>query len=231
MCGRYSIIPEADAWVSAFDLSPADEEEISKWTPDYNVAPGRDVPIVRMHAEKGGLEVIWVRWGLIPFWAKESKIGYRMINARAETVREKPAFRAAYRKRRCLVPADGFYEWKAQASGKQPYLIRIKNRSPFAFAGLWEHWHNPIDDAFVRSCTIIVTQANEFMSQIHDRMPVILSPEDYRSWLDPTAQEAQNLLQPCPNDWMEAFAVSTHVNNPRNNDPACIEAMSGNAGK
>ncbi|MCI0667702.1 MAG: SOS response-associated peptidase [Methylococcaceae bacterium] len=225
MCGRYNIIPDADAWVAAFDLPEDAGTVVSEMIPNYNVAPTRDVPIIRTHAETGLRELVLVHWGLIPFWTKDRKIGYRMINARAETVAEKPAFRAAFKKRRCLVPANGFYEWKKGASGKQPYLIRMADAGPFAFAGLWESWTNPADKTVLQSCTIIVTKANEMMTRIHDRMPVILSPDLYGRWLDPGQGDGLSLLTPCPDDWLDAYPVSTYVNSPQNNDSKCIEAI------
>jgi putative SOS response-associated peptidase YedK len=222
MCGRYNIIPDAPAWVAAFGITENAGKEISKMSPNYNVAPTQDVPIVRNNRETGARELVFAHWGLVPFWAKDSKIGNRMINARAETVAEKPAFRAAFRKRRCLVPANGFYEWKKNASGKQPYLIQMKNQSPFAFAGLWESWHNPENDTHLQSCTIIVTAANGLMSPIHDRMPVILSSDNYGRWLDSTMEDGASLLTPCPDDWLDSYPVSTYVNSPRNNDLRCV---------
>ncbi|MGR9105328.1 MAG: SOS response-associated peptidase [Gammaproteobacteria bacterium] len=223
MCGRYHIIPDAPAWLKAFSLSAEAEETVSAIPPNYNVAPTQQIPIVRDNPQTGMREIVCVHWGLIPFWAKDAKIGYRMINARAETVAQKPAFRAAFRKRRCLIPANGFYEWQKRASGKQPYLIRMKDGGPFAFAGLWESWHNPDDETNLQSCTIIVTAANRFMTAIHDRMPVILSRDDYPRWLDCEHQDTHSLLASCPDEWLEAYPVSTYVNSPRHNDSRCIE--------
>lgn len=225
MCGRYNIIPDARAWVAAFDLPDSFGTVISAMSPNYNIAPTQDVPIVRNNPETQRRELVFAHWGLIPFWAKDSKIGYRMINARAETVAVKPAFRAAFRKRRCLVPVNGFYEWKKSDSIQQPYLIRLKNPLPFAFAGLWESWHDPHDDRILQSCTIIVTEANQFMTRIHDRMPVILSYDDYARWLDPLGENRISLLKPCPDDWLDAYPVGTYVNNPRNNNSQCIERI------
>ncbi|MGH8549578.1 MAG: SOS response-associated peptidase [Methylococcales bacterium] len=169
MCGRYNIIPDAPAWVTAFGLSENAGKEISEMSPNYNVAPTQNVPIVRNNTETAERELVFAHWGLIPFWAKDSKIGYRMINARAETVAEKPAFRTAFRKRRCLILANGFYEWKKGASGKQPYLIRLKDQMPFAFAGLWESWHNPEDDrgsCKTRDLSIIIPEYGYEMAVI-----------------------------------------------------------------
>ncbi len=225
MCGRYTLLPDAKTWSSAFSLTNAATQQISMLSPNYNVAPTQDVPILRDNPETGERELAFARWGLIPPWAKDAKFGYRTINARAETVAEKPSFRAAFRKRRCLIPASGFYEWKKTGSTKQPYLIQMQDETPIAFAGLWESWQNPQDDAIVQSCTVIVTNANAFMKPIHDRMPVILSPDDYSRWLDPTADAGKSLLTPCPSDWLASYPVSTYVNSPKNNDSQCIKPI------
>ena len=225
MDGRYNIIPDAEAWATAFSLPDEAAKEISNIAPNYNVAPTQDIPIVRNNPETGGRELVFVHWGLVPFWAKDKSIGNRMINARAETVAGKPAFRAAFRKRHCLIPASGFYEWRKSDSGKQPMLIRMNNESMFAFAGLWESWRNPDDEMEMHSCTIITTEANDFMTKIHNRMPVILDPNDYNRWLDLNDRSGMTLLQPCPDTWLEAYSVSTYVNSPRNNDLKCIERM------
>jgi len=225
MCGRYNIIPDAEAWVAAFSLLETVDQEITNLIPNYNVAPTQDVPIIRNNRETGDRELELVHWGLVPFWAKDKTIGNRMINARAESVAEKPAFRASFRKRHCLIPANGFYEWKITESGKQPMHIRMKDELPFAFAGLWESWHSP-DNVEMHSCTIITTQANAFMTRIHNRMPVILDANDYNRWLDPKDGSGKDLLRPCPDKWLEANPVSTYVNNPRNNDFTCIERVS-----
>ena len=148
-----------------------------------------------------------------------------MINARSETVAEKPVFRGAYRKRHCLILASGFYEWQKSDSGKQPLLIRMKDETMFAFAGLWEMWRNSDDDVEMHSCTIVTTQANDFMAQIHNRMPVILDANDYNRWLDSNDGSGATLLQPCPDEWLEGHPVSTYVNSPRNNDAKCIERI------
>jgi putative SOS response-associated peptidase YedK len=167
------------------------------------------------------------RWGLIPSWAKDAKLGARMINARAETVADKPAFRSAVRRRRCLIPSDGFYEWRKLAGGKQPYLIRFTDGSPFAFAGLWERWHDPVGEA-VDSCTIITTTPNEVVAELHDRMPVILPQRHHDEWLGSSAVDGDrldHLLQPHPPAGMEAYPVSTRVNSPRNDDPECVRRI------
>jgi putative SOS response-associated peptidase YedK len=167
------------------------------------------------------------RWGLIPFWAKDEKIGYRTINARAETVDSKPAFRAAFRRRRCLIPASGFYEWQAGPQGKQPYCIHPKYRPLFALAGLYEHWRDGTGQE-IDSCTILVTQANPLIQPVHDRMPVILRPENYAAWLDPHTQDPailKPLLRPTPSDEIDLYPVSKRVNSPKNDDPQCIAPL------
>lgn len=167
-----------------------------------------------------------VQWGLVPSWAKDPKIGNRLINARAESVADKPAFRAAFRRRRCLVPADGYYEWQKRPGGKLPFLIHLPHDRPFAFAGLWEAWRPPGSDESLYTCTVITTDANERTRPIHDRMPVILNPEHYNLWLDPKLQDAsklQPLLRPLESSELHADPVSTRVNSPRNDDPGCVE--------
>ncbi len=166
-----------------------------------------------------------LRWGLIPSWAKDPSIGNKMINARAETVSEKPSFRSAFKKRRCLIVADGFYEWQKTDGGKQPFHIKMNDSSPFAFAGLWETWDK--DGEAIRSCSIITTDANDLMNEIHHRMPVILHPEDYGVWIDSGFEEKEalmELLKPYPSDEMEAYAVSRRVNKPSNNEPSVLES-------
>ena len=167
-----------------------------------------------------------LRWGLIPFWAKDSKIGTRMINARSETVAEKPAFRAAFRQRRCLVLADGFYEWQRLERGKQPFYIRQRDEGPFAIAGLWEYWEGP--EGGIESCTLLTTQPNDLVRPLHNRMPVILHPDDYDLWLDRSVQEPallQPLLRPYSPEDMMAYPISTWINKPENDGPRCIEPL------
>ena len=217
MCGRYTLRTPVDSLVERFKI----DEYPSSITPSYNVAPTQEVAAVVEEEEKRKLEVF--HWGLIPSWAKDHAIGNKMINARAETVSEKPSFRSAFKKRRCLILADGFYEWQKTESVKQPYHINMEDGSPFAFAGLWEIWKNGEE---IRSCTIITTEANDLMNEIHHRMPVILHPEDYGMWLDPDFDEKElltSLLQPYPSDEMEAYTVSTRVNKPSNNEPSVVE--------
>ncbi len=222
MCGRFALYTDAAALARRFKVDVPPE-----LVPRYNVAPSQHIPIVR--DERGGRKLAMVRWGLIPHWAKDMKIGYRTINARAETVAEKPAFRNAFRRRRCLVPADGFYEWQAVPGSKtkQPWFIALRDRQPMAFAGLWERWQSPEGEA-VESCSIIVTNANAIMQPIHERMPVILAPEDWDRWLQPDAgdrQILQNLLRPYDPEAMEVWPISTIVNSPRNDSAACLEKL------
>ena len=218
MCGRYTLKTPIDVLVEHFGI----EEYPSSLVPSYNIAPTQEVAAVVEEDEKRKLEAF--RWGLIPSWAKDPAIGNKMINSRAETVSEKPSFRSAFKKRRCLIVADGFYEWQKTDDGKQPYHFKIKDSSPFAFAGLWETWDKEGEE--IRSCSIITTDANDLMSEIHHRMPVILPPENYGAWLDPGFEEKEalmDLLRPYPSDRMEAYPVSRRVNRPSNNEPSVVE--------
>lgn len=222
MCGRFTLIAPAEALVEQFQLA-----EIPSLTPRYNIAPTQPVAVVRPSPEKGGRELALLRWGLIPFWAKDPGIGARMINARSETVAQKPAFRAAFRRRRCLVPVDGFYEWQRLERGKQPFYVRLCDGKPFAFAGLWEHWEGS-GGATIDSCTLLTTEPNGLLRPVHNRMPVVLAPKDYGLWLDPGLQEAellQPLLRPYPSEGMIAYPISKWVNSPKNDGPQCIEPL------
>ena len=224
MCGRYNLVTDARAFIDAFQVV----NEIP-WQPRYNIAPSQEVPAIRLEPE--GRKAVLLRWGLIPHWAKDEKFAYHTINARAETVDRKPAFREAFRKRRCLIPATGFYEWQKVGKYKQPWNIRVKERELFAFAGLWEHWKGP-GGRTIESCTILVTVAHEALKRIHDRMPVILDPRDYDTWLDPELDDAgrlKALLRPWPAEDMECWPVSRRVGNPANDDPGLIESLEGKA--
>jgi putative SOS response-associated peptidase YedK len=218
MCGRYTLTTPVEKLAEEFGFDNSSVE----LPPNYNVAPTQGVAAVLEEDGRRRLEVL--RWGLIPPWADDPQIGSRMINARAETAHEKPSFRRAFRERRCLIPADGFYEWKRMNGGKQPYYIHMREGRPFAFAGLWESWK---DDGGpeIRSCTILTTKPNALAGEIHDRMPVILPTGSYDVWLDPEADrdELYGLLAPYPEDEMESYPVSRFVNSPSNNDPRCIE--------
>jgi putative SOS response-associated peptidase YedK len=199
--------------------------------PRYNIAPTQDAPVLRQRREpKGERTLQMLRWGLIPSWAKDTKIAAKLINARAESIAEKPSFRSAFRRRRCLVPADGFYEWRAEGTRKQPYLIARRDREPFAFAGLWERWtpkEPDADSASTDSFTIITADANALLKPLHVRMPVILAPADYGIWLDPEAAEADllALLKPAPQEWLGYAPVSPRVNAAAVDDAALIETI------
>ena len=193
--------------------------------PRYNIAPTQPVAAVRASMASGRRELTYFHWGLIPSWAKDLKMGARLINARAETAAEKPSFRAALKYRRCLVPADGFYEWQKTNGKKQPVYIKMADGRPFAFAGLWEHWQGA-DGSEIESCTLLTTSPNELLRSVHDRMPVILHPDDYDLWLDTkmqTADRLQPLLQPYPAEEMTFYPVSTLVNTPQIDDPRLVE--------
>ncbi|XPM59709.1 MAG: SOS response-associated peptidase [Leptolyngbya sp. IPPAS B-1204] len=221
MCGRFTLTQSAEAIAEAFDL-----DEVPRFVPGYNIAPTQPVPTIRA-SKTSGREFDYLYWGLIPSWSKDPTIGARMINARAETVTEKPSFRTAFKRRRCLIVADGFYEWQKLGSKKQPYYFQLKDHQIFGFAGLWEHWHSPEGDE-IQSCTILTTAANELMRSVHDRMPVILHPQDYDLWLDPTIQANErlhSLLRPYPDAEMHAYPVSTRVNSPQNDSPDCIAPL------
>jgi len=197
--------------------------------PRFNIAPTQAAPVVRMNPREGEprRELAALRWGLIPSWAKDPAIGSRLINARAETVAEKPAYRAAFRRRRCLVPADGFYEWQRRGGKKQPYFIHMRDDGAFAFAGLWESWQGP-DHSHIESFTVLTTEPNDVVRPIHNRMPVILDESDYGLWLDPAVEEPRvlaPLLKPYQADSMECYAVGLEVNNPRHEDASCVEPI------
>lgn len=223
MCGRFTQRATAAELIEIFKL--VREMHGYAPTPRYNIAPTQQVAVIRQTDK--GRELSPMHWGLIPSWSKDPKMGARMINARGESVSSKPSFRSAFRKRRCLIPADGFYEWKQlDKKTKQPYYITMPNGKPFAFAGLWEHWEQ--SEPGIDSCTIITTDANQTMRPLHDRMPVILSPEDYDRWLDPKQSDPdqlQSLLSPTENDALEFQPVSTLVNSPRNDSPECVEPV------
>ncbi|MBI5576468.1 MAG: SOS response-associated peptidase [Deltaproteobacteria bacterium] len=222
MCGRFTLF-EADSILSrefGADISASP-------TPRYNIAPSQQVLAVRVSPGTEKREFAWLRWGLIPRWAKDPSIGNRMINARAETVAGKPAFRDAFKRRRCLIPASGFYEWMKGERRKQPHYIRLKNRRPFGIGGLWEQWQGPGDPP-IESCTLLTTEANETISPLHDRMPVILPPESYDLWLNSEVMDRELLLpilRPFPADEMEAFPVGFRVNDPKVDNPRCIDPI------
>lgn len=218
MCGRFALIVDASVLADVFEAEPPLDLESR-----YNIAPTQTVPIIR-RGSKSGREFASARWGLIPSWAKDAKMGARMINARAETVAEKPSFRSAVKSRRCLVPASGFYEWVKTDGAKQPHFIRFEDGRPFAFAGLWERW-SPGDAGPVDTCTIITTTPNELMEELHNRMPVILPPTLFDEWLDPTPlapERLTDILVPHSAEGMQAYPVNTYVNKPGNEGPECL---------
>jgi putative SOS response-associated peptidase YedK len=251
MCGRFTLRAPASVIAEQFALF-----EVPAFAARFNIAPTQPAPVIRRRAEplKGDAataaqrdseadstatrgssvtlhstdwELTWLRWGLIPGWAKDAAIGARLINARAETAGEKPAFRAAMRRRRCLVVADGFYEWQHTGRAKQPYFIRLRDDRPFAFAGLWESWEGAGRPTLV-TCAILTTEANELIRAMHDRMPVILSPADHAAWLDPAIEDPRQLasmLAPYPSDAMQAYPVGDFVNRPAHDSPRCVERM------
>ena len=221
MCGRFTLTADQDSFEDRFSLTGFD----LGWVPSFNIAPTQEVLTVTNDGSENRPELM--RWGLVPSWAKDPKIGNRMINARSETLTEKPSFRTAFKRRRCLIPADGFYEWKREGKAKKPMLITANPGGLFAFAGLWETWKQP-DGSWLLTCAIITTSANEFMTSIHDRMPVILPRESEALWLDPEEQDTamlSELLLPYDSDRMEGYEVSTLVNSPRNNFPEVIEPV------
>ncbi|MFW6183496.1 MAG: SOS response-associated peptidase [Chloroflexota bacterium] len=222
MCGRFTLIIPGEELADAFGLPQA-----PTLTPRYNIAPTQPVAAVRQHPESGQRELTYLHWGLIPFWAKDTSMASRMINARSETVAEKPAYRAAFKYRRCIIPASGFYEWQKQNGQKQPYYIHHAEGAPLGLAGLWEHWQGA-DGSEIESCTILTTRPNDLMKPLHNRMPVILEPEDYDAWLQSDGrnqEELQHLLRPAADDMLQAYSISTFVNRPQNEGPECIAPL------
>jgi len=216
MCGRFTLTIDINTVAKAFHVAPTVQA-----TARYNIAPTQEVVTVMRN---GAAHLDLLRWGLIPSWAKEESIGSKMINARAETLAEKPSFKGLLRSKRCLVVADGFYEWKQEHGGKVPMYITMKDHEPFAFAGLWDTWKSPEGEQ-IRTCTIITTNPNDVVLPIHNRMPAILTPEAREEWLDPGLQDDHvllHLLSPYPSDAMIARPVSRLVNNPRNDSPELI---------
>lgn len=221
MCGRYTIVASPEAIRALFGY-----EEQPNFPPRYNVAPTQPIAIVRLMDGKRHFAL--VRWGLLPSWVKDPKTFSLLINARGETVASKPAFRAAMKRRRCLIPADGFYEWKPAGAHKQPYFIRAKSGGPFAFAGLWETWTGPNGEE-VETAAIVTTSANRTLSVIHDRMPVIVPPDAFDLWLDGVNVDpvtASALIAPAPKNLLEAFPVSTDVNRTANDNPKLVAPAS-----
>lgn len=225
MCGRYTLTAPGDVLAELFGLDEWPEAEAR-----YNVAPTQEVAAVRVDQAGGGRRFVRLEWGLVPAWADDPAIGNRMINARAESAAEKPAFRTSFKRKRCLVLADGFYEWqKVEGGKKQPWYFRLESGEPFAFAGLWSSWNKGGGDPEkgpIESCTILTTDANPLVGKVHHRMPVILDPAAYELWLDPSVEDRERLesaLGPFDPARMIAYPVSTRVNSPANDDPSVIE--------
>ena len=211
MCGRFTFI-------DIEDIRERFKTEPINLKPNYNVAPTQNVPVILNH------QLSMFRWGLIPSWAKDPSIGHKMINARAETINEKPSFKHSLQRKRCLIVADGFYEWKKEGTTKQPHRITLKNKKLFGFAGLWDTWKSPLGE-IINSCSIITTTPNELMVEIHDRMPVILSRDSERVWLDQSIVDGgvlKSLLVPYPAELMIVYEVSGFVNSVKNNGPECL---------
>jgi len=219
MCGRYRLSRRKEVLEEYFEVS----SDIEDWNPRYNIAPTQSVPVLRQHPKEPRRDLSLLRWGLIPSWAKDPSAGARMINARSETAATLPAFRDALKLRRCLIPAEGFYEWKRTAIGKQPYCFEVNDGDLFAFGGLWDRWRAP-DGQWIRSFSILTTTPNAVTSPVHDRMPVILATEDYDLWLDPGMTKVEvvtELLKPYEASWMRCFPVSNRVNQAQNDDAEC----------
>lgn len=217
MCGRFAFYSPSEATAALFGVESAAAVE-----PRYNIAPTQFVAAIRRDDESNN-ELIMLRWGLVPFWARDPSIGNRMINARAETVAEKPSFRTAYRKRRCLILADGFYEWHTENSVKIPYFISLASGDPFVFAGLWEHWQSKETDENLQTTTIVTTAANDFLSKLHHRMPVVLEQENAGRWLDSDMDLLDEVTANSP--VFQAWPVDRKVNNARNEAPNLIDAV------
>ena len=219
MCGRFSLHTPESQIREAFNLEQIEPLGLN---PRFNIAPSQDIPIVR--DTDTGPEMTLARWGLVPSWSKESKSKYSTINARIESVADKPTYRTPFKRRRCLIPADGFYEWQQVAGNKVPHHIRMKDGKVFAFAGLWDHWEG--EGKTLDSCTIIVMPSNEVMRPIHERMPAIIAPAHYDLWLDSRITDKQEIMQyltSAPSSQLTAYPVSTWVNSPKNNDERCIQ--------
>ncbi len=228
MCGRYSLTTPSEAVRAYFDFV-----ELPNLPPRANIAPSQDVAAVRLGPDDDARHFVWLRWGLIPAWAKEAAIGDRMINARAESVAEKPAFRSAFRARRCLIAADGFYEWRSEGGRKQPYRITLPDTDVFAFAGIWERWRDPQGNESVETCAIVTTEAVPALRPIHHRMPVILDPDDFAAWLNPgtEADALQALLGEQRQRAFTTYTVSTRVNSAANDDLSLLAPIEPEAAR
>ncbi|MFO7801061.1 MAG: SOS response-associated peptidase [Desulfovermiculus sp.] len=225
MCGRFGLWADQQKIQDHFQI-----QEPLPFEPRYNIAPSQEILAIGQD-ENNIRKSAKLRWGLVPHWAKDTKTGYKMINARAETIWKKPAFRAAAKRRRCLIPASCFFEWKNKEKGsKQPYCIRPKHGDLFAFAALWEHWHDKETDEKIDSCTIVTTEANTAVSDLHDRMPVIIPLSGYNLWLDRTIEEPDelnHLIIPCPAEDLDIYPISKEVNNPKNDLESVVKPIDG----
>lgn len=221
MCGRFSLFADLEYLISRFGILNSEEFDFVK---RYNIAPSQDVFAIIKSDE--GNKAGFLKWGLVPVWAKDERISHKMINARAETVDEKPSFKRLLKSRRCIIPASGFFEWQKNGKQKQPYHIQLKNQEPFGFAGLWDRWEK--EGKVIQSCTIITTKPNELMKDIHDRMPVILRKENEEDWLDRSLDDSsylKSILQPYDASQMEAYKVSASVGSPRNQGRELVEPL------
>jgi len=230
MCGRFRIARKKEILEAEFEAEVVDDG--LEWVPRYNAAPGQDIPVVRQDKEKPVRKLSQMRWGLIPSWSQDPRIGFKTINARSETVATAAAFREPFRLRRCLIPADGFYEWKREGKQKLPFCFTLTDGGVFAFAGLWDRWKSP-QGQWIKSCSILTTTANEVAKDVHDRMPVILPREAYDVWLDPGFQdvgELKALLKPYPAEEMRRYRVSQRVNKVENDDVSCVEEIEAERG-
>lgn len=225
MCGRFTLTEDGQILMDQLRIPMVPED----YRVRYNIAPGQ--PIMAVFVASNGRRAAMFRWGLVPSWAKDDRIGYKMINARSETALEKPSFKRAFEKRRCVIPADSFYEWKREGNRKTPMRFLMKSRGVFLFAGLWEAWRPPGSESEERlfTCTILTTGPNALVETVHDRMPVILAPQDVDAWLDPEvpAEAAAQLCGPYPAEEMDVYEVSTIVNSTKNDSKACIEPVAG----
>src|SRR5450755_1031619 len=226
MCGRFTLTQPA--YIAAkFELDNFAPVEPEFYEPRFNVAPTQRIVVIP--TVDGQRQARRMPWGLVPSWAKDAKIGANCINARADGIASKPAFRAAFKNRRCLIPADGFYEWQTRPQGKQPYRITLADGAMFAFAGLWERWRDPATDESIESCCIVTCDTNELTAKFHSRMPVIIAAEDYDAWLTGTPEQALALLRPYPAEEMRAYPVSSKVNSPRNDGAELVDELSERA--
>lgn len=221
MCGRYALSTPPQVLAELLRIHSV----LCELRPRYNIAPTQDVPVVRQ-ARDGAREMVAMRWGLIPSWAKDASIGSKLINARCESAADKPAFRSAFRRRRCIIPASGFYEWHKTGTTKQPFYVERADRAPLLFAGLWESWSDPVSTARTESCSILTTEASPSISTLHTRMPAVLEPELCDAWLDTTCEDVeplQRLLRPAPEGVLTFHPVSSRVNSPRHDDASLVQ--------